>query len=311
MGQRHLNFLKEIKTVELCGVADPVEENRTKVAEQFDIKAFASMTELLSETRPDAVYITTPIRMHLENIREAFAAGCHIFCEKPLVPTVKEGRGIIKMYEGSDRVLFTGLAWRFSPTVKMLKQIISEGVIGRILQFRVVCGGPSAGKRPAWFEKREIAVRGCMLDTGVHFFDMITYTLGEKLSSASAFCDQTNDKVDLNAGILLQTENGGIGSMHFTSSMSMGGSMEYYGENGTIVFDPGTFQYTVKRPGVDDETVKVEESERFSNMAMAFIDAVNGKTDELISVEDALLATAAAEAGYLSFEKKIVENIGL
>jgi myo-inositol 2-dehydrogenase / D-chiro-inositol 1-dehydrogenase len=302
MGIIHLECLAKIPEVELVGIAEPFAGSRDKITAKYNIPGFASASELLKKAKPEAVYISTPIGMHLVNIREAIAAGCHVFCEKPLVPGLKEGKEVVEILKGSDRILFTGLVWRFNNTLREIKKCIASGTIGKVVQFSIICGGPSSGVRPAWFEDRKVAIRGCMLDNGVHFFDMLTWTLG-RITKVSAFCDQTDEKIDLNATVMLETESGAIGTIQFTSEMLMGTRFEFYGKDGIISFVPGQFEYIIKRSGQDDKVVKVEENDRFLEMAQAFVDAATGKSKLPIAVKDGLFATAVAEAGYLSMEK--------
>jgi predicted dehydrogenase len=310
MGMTHLKALKKIDNVDVCAVVDPMEESRNNAAEEFSLKAYSSMKELFKEISPDAVYITTPIGLHLENIIEACEAGCHVFCEKPLVSTREEAvklEAIAKDYP--NKILFTGLVWRFNSTVIAVKEAISSGVIGPVLQFRAVCGGPSSGKRPAWFEDRKVAIRGCMLDNGVHFIDILSWTMSDEFTEAAAFTDQTDEKIDLNSAILLKTKNKVIGTMQFTSEMLMGASVEYFGKDGSILFYPGKFEYIIRRIGKDDEVIKVESNDRFLDMTKAFVDCAQGKCNSVMPVFDALWATATVDAGYKSFENGGIEKV--
>ncbi len=309
MGQRHLNILKDITEVAICGVADPVESCRKEVCSTFGLTGYSSLDELLEKEKPDAVYLTTPIALHYENIKTAMQANVHIFCEKPLVPTNEEAEKIKNLADQYEKILFTGLAWRYDSTVLSIKKAVLAGEIGAIRQFRAICGGPSSGKRPTWFENRETAVRGCMLDNGVHFFDMLAWTLEDKFTQAAAFNDQTMDKVDINSCILLKTAGNVTGCLQFSSETLMGASVEYYGTDGTILFYPGNFEYIVKRAGKEDETVKVPENARFADMSAAFIKAMQDGNTSPVSVADALHASAVAEAGYKSTETGKFESV--
>ncbi|MFH1476912.1 MAG: Gfo/Idh/MocA family oxidoreductase [Verrucomicrobiota bacterium] len=309
MGTRHLAILKKIEEIEICGVADLVEASRNKVAAEFGIKAYSAINDLLEKEKPDAVYITTPIGMHLENIKTAFKAGAHVFCEKPLVASNKEGEELLllaKKHKG--KIIFTGLAWRYAESTQAIKAAVQNGVIGEVRQFRVACGGPSVGKRPPWFEDRKIAVRGGMLDTGVHFFDMVAWTLGSDFDAVYAFNDQTEEKIDVNSSITTRLSNGIIGSMQFTSETPMSNLVEYFGKGGVISFGFGN-EFTIKHPGEADKVVKTGNNDRFLNMSRDFIRTIIEGNDSPISVVEALRATAVAEAGYKSSETGKSEKV--
>lgn len=310
MGTRHLAMLKKIEEVEICGIADPVEASRNRVAAEFGIKAYSAMNELLEKEKPKAVYITTPIGMHLENIKTALKAGAHVFCEKPLVASNEEGEKLFKFTaKHKGKILFTGLVWRYDETALAVKAAVQNGVIGAIKQFRVACGGPSVGERPAWFEDRKIAVRGGLLDTGVHFFDMVAWTLGADFDAVYSFNDQTGEKIDVNSSITARLSNGIIGSMQFTSVMLMGGSVEYFGAGGMILFPVGKNEFIIRKPGAPDETVPTSASDKFLNMSRDFVRTLIEKKDSPVTVAEALRATAVAEAGYKSSETGRSEKV--
>lgn len=309
MGQRHLKALKTLDNVEIVGLADPVEETRKKIESEFSVKTYASPAELYSDAKPAVAYVTTPISMHLEHIREAFEAGCHVFSEKPLVATNEQGEKLMSLCKDyNDRILFTGLVWRYESTAMAIREAIQSGAIGEVLQFRATCGGPSVGKRPAWFDDRKAAIRGCMLDNGVHIFDMTAWTLGD-FESAAAFTDQTDERTDWNSAIIVKTAKGAYGTYHYTSIMPLGADLYYYGKEGTIYYSLGKPEYQITKKGGQPETVKVDPVNRFEDMAKDFISCVVENKPSPVSIEDGLRATAIADAGYESSESGKVEKV--
>jgi predicted dehydrogenase len=72
------------RDVEITGVLDVVEQNRSRVAEVLPGAKFYSDLEMLfSREQLDFVDICTPPHTHAEYIRAAAARGLHILCEKP------------------------------------------------------------------------------------------------------------------------------------------------------------------------------------------------------------------------------------
>lgn len=75
---------------DIVGIVGTTEETlataRRALFDRHGIRAagYLSLDDLLRERRPDIVAVCTPPRTHLSLVRTALAAGCHVFCEKPL-----------------------------------------------------------------------------------------------------------------------------------------------------------------------------------------------------------------------------------
>jgi predicted dehydrogenase len=95
LGKIHIRLLKEIENFEFVGFYDPDEENSKKVAEEYNTKAFSSITELLDSI--DAVDIVTPTISHFDCAVDAIKKGKHVFIEKPVTTTVEEAEELIKL----------------------------------------------------------------------------------------------------------------------------------------------------------------------------------------------------------------------
>lgn len=77
--------------VEVCAIVGRTPESRSAaqatLRERYGIEArgYGSLPELLEAESVDLVAICSPREAHLEQVRAALAAGCHVFCEKPFV----------------------------------------------------------------------------------------------------------------------------------------------------------------------------------------------------------------------------------
>ena len=82
---------------ELVGVCDIVEENAKKIAEEYGVsEIYNDIDEAISKTAADAVYVATPVFLHVPTAIKALEAGKHVMCEKPLANTLKEAKDMVE-----------------------------------------------------------------------------------------------------------------------------------------------------------------------------------------------------------------------
>jgi predicted dehydrogenase len=97
---------------ELLGVADPSPTARTFIAQRYGVATFETPEQLLQ--RPlDAAIVCSPDPLHHEHVLAAFAAGLHVFCEKPLCYSPAEIDDLIARRDAVGKRLQVGYMKRF------------------------------------------------------------------------------------------------------------------------------------------------------------------------------------------------------
>lgn len=117
----------------VCSRPETAERARRLVGADVASTDFRSVTE---NPEIDIVHICTPNHLHLEPLLSAMATGKHIYCEKPIVNTLEEAEQVeaaLPAYRGISQMVFHH---RFFPSTIRAKQLIAEGALGRILEFR-------------------------------------------------------------------------------------------------------------------------------------------------------------------------------
>lgn len=121
--------LSELATV--VAVCDLEELMAEQIAERYGLPAaYADFDALLAKERPDVVHITTPPAAHLPLAKRAVDAGCHVFVEKPLTPTVPEARELVAHVEEAEKVLAVGWTHFFDPPVLRMRELLEAGELG-------------------------------------------------------------------------------------------------------------------------------------------------------------------------------------
>src|SRR5438445_7250360 len=91
IGRLHAEHLAtRIPHARLAAVADIKIAAARAAAERLDVAAYPDHAALLADRAVAAVAICTPRGTHAQIIKDAAAAGKHIFCEKPLAGSLEE-----------------------------------------------------------------------------------------------------------------------------------------------------------------------------------------------------------------------------
>ncbi|MBN1893305.1 Gfo/Idh/MocA family oxidoreductase [bacterium] len=88
--------------------------------------------ELLMRPDVDAVCVCTPDHWHGLISIAAAGAGKDIYCEKPLVNSIAEGRALCRIVERQGRILQTGSHERSNDSVRFAWELVQNGRIGRL-----------------------------------------------------------------------------------------------------------------------------------------------------------------------------------
>ena len=106
----------------------------------IDLDAFAQYTdfrELLARDDIDAVTVCTPDHWHGIITLAALQAGKDVYCEKPLVNSVAEGRAVVDAVARYGRVLQTGSHERSNNSVRYAWELVNNGRIGELQEIIV------------------------------------------------------------------------------------------------------------------------------------------------------------------------------
>ena len=128
----------------------------------------------------DAVSICTYNRQHAPCAIQALNAGVHVLLEKPFTVTTEEAVEVMKAEKASGKVLSIGFQPRLDDNMKMVKNIVQSGELGKI--YYVQTGGGRRRGIPTPFGTTFIedatAGLGALADIGCYSLDMVLNALG-------------------------------------------------------------------------------------------------------------------------------------
>lgn len=158
-----------------------------------DTKLCATSDEAISDPAVDWVMVFAPNAYHKQYILAAFAAGKHVFSEKPLATTVEDCQEIYLAHQKSGKLFATGFVLRYSPLYRKAKEILDSGRLGRIMTVEANENiTPSHGGYIICNWRRHSAISGPhILEKCCHDLDLINWFCGSLPSQVASFgkCD--------------------------------------------------------------------------------------------------------------------------
>jgi predicted dehydrogenase len=146
-GMNILRYAMASGECNVTGLCD-VDQNHLKGAEQEVHKLtgskpalFRDYRELLHKTKPEIVIVATPDHWHALAGIAAIESGAHVYLEKPIGHTIKEGQALVKASRKHNRVVQVGTHRRMSPHNKSAMEFLRSGKVGKISMVRAFVHG--------------------------------------------------------------------------------------------------------------------------------------------------------------------------
>ncbi len=232
--------LVNLDNCDFISVTRAREELTEKFAKEFAVKKwFRDWHDLIIDDEIDAVYIATPVYLHAQQTIAAVEAGKHVLCEKPMAMNIDECSKMIAAAKSNGVKLGIAYYRRFYPVVKLIKKIIDDGEIGKVvitfiraLEFF----NPSPDFPRRWFLEKEKSGGGPMFDFGCHRIELLQYFFG-KITHVESMVDKIvfEREVEDTASVLFKFENSSQGILSVShAAYEPSDSIEVYGTEGSI-----------------------------------------------------------------------------
>lgn len=181
-------------------------------AAEKGLRLHASYDELMADDAVDAVVLASPHTVHFEQIVKAADAGKHVFCEKPFCLAGAEAKTALDALAAKGRKVAIGHNRRFSPNAVMLKDMISSGELGDMIQIEGNFSANMAAYSGEWRASREESPAGGMTSLGIHAVDMFINLFG-RIASVQTVSKRVAIPYDIDdaTAILMEFEGGQLG----------------------------------------------------------------------------------------------------
>jgi predicted dehydrogenase len=205
-------------------------------------------SRLPADKRIDFVTVVTPNFAHFAPAMMALDKGFHVVVEKPIAFTIDEAWQLKKKVEETGLILCLTHTYSGYPMVKQAKQMVKNGVLGKIRKVWVEypqgwlskLSEREGNAQAAWrTDPKKSGKSGCMGDIGTHAAHLAEYITGLKITK---MCADLNIMVegralDDDGNVLLKFDNGAAGVL-MASQVAAGEEnalkIRVYGEKGGI-----------------------------------------------------------------------------
>lgn len=135
MGTEDTNSALRHANVQLVAVCDLYSGRLESAKKRWGDHLFTTKDhiDLLKRKDIDAVIIATPDHWHKQISIDALNAGKHVYCEKPMVHSVREGMEVVNAWKKSGKVMVVGSQGVSSLGNEKAKQLLAEGAIGDLV----------------------------------------------------------------------------------------------------------------------------------------------------------------------------------
>jgi len=235
--RRTIPALLQASNCKLAAVMDV--RNVESLSQKYQVPGYADEAQLLAHPGVEAVYIATPVCLHLRQIQAAAAAGKHVLVEKPLCMTSSEAREAIAACRRAGVLLQEGYMMRLHGAHQRILEILRSGQIGKPVYVRaqLSCWYPKIDG--AWRQEPSSGGGGALIDMATHLYDLLEMLIGRITRVGALVSTQVQDyPVEDSATTLLEFQSGCHGTTDTFYCLPDSASrtrLEIYGSRGSIL----------------------------------------------------------------------------
>lgn len=264
MGRDWGKIIIKRRDIQLIGVVDILEKNRTQAARDFFLESShiaGDLETLLSRFKADTIIDASSPFAHSQNTKIALSHDCHVLGEKPMSLTIKEAEKLVQLSKAKKKIYMVNQNYRRNPLVQIIKDKV--GNLGKIHSINIDYYQSLEFKDTFRYNMDHIL----LLEMAIHHFDLVRAITGQNANSvyASEFNHATSKFKGGSSAIVIFQMNGNTlfsyrgswSSVGFNTSFN--GIWRILGEYGTLIWD-GNFTLSLEKK-INNRDVRKEHVE--------------------------------------------------
>lgn len=214
-----------------------------------DLDAFITGELAIPEAdRIQVVSVLTPNFLHFPMAKQLLENGFHVICEKPMTMSYAEALELQAVQRASGKQFALTHTYTGYPMVRQMKQMIAQGVIGKIQKVDVqyyqgwinpIIHDPKLRKTTWRLDPDKSGISCCMGDIGVHAYQMLEFVSGLKVKSILADLNHLYDdnQMDIDGTVLLRlgkNVKGVLRASQIATAEENNFTVAIYGDKGSL-----------------------------------------------------------------------------
>jgi predicted dehydrogenase len=175
---------------------------KKKAIKTENISFYTDANEMLEKENMDGVLIGTRCSLHAKMALKVLEKNIALFLEKPVATNIKDLITLKNKAAKSKSEVVVSFPLRVTPIVKLVKEIVESGKIGKVEHLQAINNVPYGGVYYHNWYRDENETGGLFLQKATHDLDYINYLLDLKPVIISAMKSKQIFKGDKPAGLL-------------------------------------------------------------------------------------------------------------
>lgn len=242
----HANALMQTKNAQLYGVCDINPQKIFLCQQQYAVKSYPNINDMLNDSEIDGVHICTPHYLHFEMIQAALLSQKSVVVEKPITINRAQFQSLLQT-RGIENVCLV-FQNRLNPCVQKIKSLMQEQTLGKLLCVKGILTWNRSREyylQDSWRGKLSTEGGGVLINQAIHTLDLICYLAGEVQSvkaAAANFSLTDTIEVEDTVSSYFKFKNGATGVFFATNAYQYSPSpeLEFTFEKGILRYNDGT-----------------------------------------------------------------------
>jgi predicted dehydrogenase len=271
---------------------------------QHGIRLVDSYEAVLADKEVEAVVLATPHSQHGEQVRQAAAAGKHIFVEKPFTLDAADAKSAIDATRKAGVTLAVGFNRRFHPSMAELRARVRDGRLGNIAAVigeQTSYAAYSQGAHgESWRLTEEEAPAGAMTGIGVHTLDSMIGLFGKVTEVHAVVTRRGAPHIDDTTMVLVRFANGVTGTIFCSFTTAQYYRFAVYGTKGVAeILKPTLEELRVTHTGATPpppDAIVTRDFDTLEAELAAFAKAIRARQPDTVPLDEVLHGVQAFEA---------------
>lgn len=346
MGSRHIEALCSNPNCTLAALSDASMgrlQTQLGVVEEKTGKrptGYHDFRKLLDRPDIDAVFIATPDNWHPLMTIMACQAGKDVYVEKPVCPTVAEGRAMVRAGRAYGRVVQVGTQQRSMPVFQKAIDVVLSGQIGQVTSASAWVGtnpwqigetveevpkgldwdmwlGPAPWKPfsmqrfGGWMGWHDYARGGQLTNWGIHLMDIVQWGIQQDrplsvqaIGGSFRNAPGADNYETIEAIFEYPGCNVTWEQRHTNAHAGKGYGISFHGTEGSLYVDRGTFKVRPDSLGIEEFVGEPEKSWANTDHHNNFFDCVRTRRRPAADIEQGLRSTSTVLLAGIALKAK-------